>query len=101
MLKTTDWILTVDDVTRDASAVLKNAKKQPLIVTENGRPSAYVLSVEIFDQMFGKLVAQEELQLTTNVTEGELQFDSGKFVTLKAALAAAESKWQVQEAQNG
>ena len=101
MLKTTDWIVTIEDVAQNITTVLKNAKKQPLIVTEDGRPSAYVLSVEIFDRMFGQLIQQEESQFSANVTEGERQFSKGEFVTLKAALAAAETKWQAQEAQNG
>ncbi len=101
MLKTTDWIVTVDDVTNNASAVLKNAKKRPLIVTENGRPAAYVLGVEIFDEMFAELSQRDGTYLSTNVSEGDRQFAEGNFVTLKAAMEAAEAKWQAQEAQNG
>ncbi len=43
MLNTHDRIITVQDLVKKGSRAIANAKKEPLVVTENGRPvdSAY------------------------------------------------------------
>ncbi len=96
-MKTTDWIVTASDLQADPSVMLENAKQRPLIVTDAGRPSAYMLSVEMFDALVDRLLELEQLELVTNITEGEQQFDAGQYVTLQAALETAEAKWQAQE----
>jgi prevent-host-death family protein len=96
-MKTTDWIVTASDLQANPGVVLKNAKQRPLIVTEGGRPSAYVVSVELFDRLLDYLLELERSQLVTNLAEGERQFAASQFVTLQEAVAAAEEKWQAQE----
>lgn len=96
-MKTTDWIVTASDLQANPGVVLQNAKQRPLIVTEGGRPSAYVLSVEFFDHLVEHLLELERSELVTNMAEGERQFAAGQFVTLKDAVSAAEAKWQAQE----
>jgi len=98
-MKTTDWIVTESDLQADPGVVLKNAKQRPLIVTEEGRPSAYVLSVELFDQLVERLLHLERAELVGNLAEGERQFASGQFIPLQDAVASAEANWQAQEKQ--
>lgn len=96
-MKTTDWIVTASDLQTNPSIVLENAKQRPLIVTDAGRPSVYVLSVEMFDTLIERLLELERIELVTNIADGERQFDTGQYVTLKEAVATAEAKWQMQE----
>jgi prevent-host-death family protein len=49
MLKTTEWIVTTTEAQQNLGVLLKNARQRPFIITEDGRPSAYVVSVELFD----------------------------------------------------
>jgi prevent-host-death family protein len=98
MLKTTEWIVTTSDLQENPGAVLKNARQRPLIITEEGRPAAYVVSVELFDLLFERLLEAEQLELSKGIEEGEQQFAAGDFVTLADAMRAAEAKWGSVEA---
>jgi len=97
MLKTSDWIVTDTDLQRDPNLILKHAQQRPLIVTAQGRPTAYMLGVEMFDAILERLHVLEHADLAHHLTEGEREFDSGNFVTLQEAIAAAEAGWQLQE----
>lgn len=97
-MKTTDWIVTAADLQADPTVILKHAQQQPLIVTEAGRPSAYVLSVELFDAMVERLTELEAYELASNVAQAEEQFASGQFVSLQEAVAILEANWQADEA---
>ncbi len=97
-MKTTDWIVTTADLQADPAIILKHAKERPLIVTEAGRPSAYVLSVEFFDAMVERLTELEENELAINIAQAEEQFASGQFVSLQDAVSVLEAKWQHDEA---
>ena len=96
-MKTTDWIVPVSDLQENLATIIKNAKQRPLVVTDEGRPSLYVLSVDLFDTLVERLSEMERAELEKNLAEGESQFATGASVTLKEALAAAEAKWQVEE----
>jgi len=93
-MKTTEWIITAADLQADPTVVLRHAKERPLIVTEAGRPSVYVLSVEIFDAMLERLTELENQELTTNITQAEAQFAAEQFVPLQEAVSVLEEKWQ-------
>ncbi len=97
-MKTTDWIVTTADLQADPAIILKHAKERPLIVTDAGRPSAYVLSVELFDAMVERLAELEENEISLNIAQAEEQFSSGQFVSLQEAMAVLEEKWQRDEA---
>lgn len=99
-MKTTDWILTTADLQANPAIVLKHAKERPLIVTEAGRPSAYVLSVELFDALVERLAELEENELATNIAQAEEQFATGQYLRLQDAVAALEEKWQHDEAES-
>jgi len=92
-MKTTEWIITASDLQHNPQVVLNNAKQRPLIVTDEGRPKVYVLSVDMFDSIMERLVELEDLELSTNIAESETQFEAGNYLTLDDAVAAAEVKW--------
>jgi prevent-host-death family protein len=96
-MKTTEWIITKSDLQHHPNIVLNNAKQRPLIVTNEGRPSAYVLSVDMFDSLLERLLELEHAELGSNIATGERQFEAGSYLTLKDAVAVAEVKWQSQE----
>lgn len=72
-MKTTDWIIPATDLQADPVAVLQKAQERPVIVTDEGRPKVYVLSVEAFDALLERLTQLEEAELAANVTIGEQQ----------------------------
>ncbi len=49
------------------------------------------LSAEEIDEL------AEELELSTNITTSEAQFEAGNYLTLDDAVTVAEVKWQAQE----
>jgi hypothetical protein len=61
------------------------------------QPSPILLGVELFDLLVERLLELERAELVVNLAEGERQFAAGQFVTLQAAVTAAEAKWQAQE----
>jgi len=96
MLKTRERIITLADLQTEPAVVLQNAQKQPLVVTEGGKPVVYMLSVEVFDELMERLLALEQEELRENILKGEEQFELGDFFSLQEALAEAEMAWQTQ-----
>ena len=97
MLKTNERIITSEDLAQAVDVALTNVQQEPVVITENGRPAAYLISIELFDALTAQLEAQEALELATNITVAEDQFAQGKFKTLEQAQALAEAKWSEQE----
>lgn len=93
-MKTTEWIIPATDLQTDLAAVLQKAQQHPLIVIDENRPKVYVVSVDTFDALMERLTALEEAELATNIAIAEQQFDRGEFVSLPAAIALLETKWQ-------
>lgn len=100
MLKTRERIITVDDLSQESHAALQNAKKEPLIVLEDGLPVAYLISIELFDSLMAHINGLEMEELANNLIVAEKQFSQGAFKSLDEASAIAESAWENAE-QNG
>lgn len=83
VLKTTERIVTVSDLQRNAGAVVLNARVQPVAVTRRGRPIAYLVGVDLFDEMASRLVADDEREMVLGVEVSEKQFAAGESVTLE------------------
>ena len=49
MLKTKERIITAQDLAEATTQAIANAQQEPLVVMENGRPAAYLISVDMFD----------------------------------------------------
>lgn len=94
MLKTHECIITIQDLAQQVEKAMSNAKREPLVVIENGRPAAYLISVELFDALIAQLEALEAAELATNIALGEQQFVGGAYKTLADIRAIAEATWQ-------
>jgi len=97
MLKTRERIITTQDLAQDVDSAISNAQREPLVVTESGRPAAYLISIELFDSLVAQLEALEEAELTTSIAAGEKQFAQGAYKTVAEARIIAEAAWQDQE----
>lgn len=78
MLTTKEQIITAYDLSQQVSTALSNAQQEPLIVIENGHPSAYLISVELFDGLIARLEMLEQEELKTALTLAENQFTQGR-----------------------
>lgn len=94
MLKTNERIITTQDLANSTAQALANARQEPLVVTENGRPTAYLVSVEMFDSLLSHMEALEKSELLAGLAQGEEQFKQEAFKTLDEARAIAETAWQ-------
>lgn len=86
MLKTDQRIITVEDLAEEAGQAIINAQSEPLVVTENGRPKVYLISVDLFDSLVAQLELVEEAELRAYVATGERQFAQGAYKTLEVCL---------------
>ena len=94
MLPTHERIITAEDLAKRTNKVLSNAQAEPLVVTENGRPAAYLISVELFDALVAQLAALDDAELRASIDVGEQQFKQGAYKTLDEATKLAEQSWQ-------
>ncbi|MCI0397833.1 MAG: type II toxin-antitoxin system prevent-host-death family antitoxin [Chloroflexi bacterium] len=97
MLKTNERIITAEDLADQVHTAITNAQQEPLVVTEDGRPAAYLISVELFDTMLAQLETLEAAELVANLAAGEEQFARGAYKTLAEARTIAEAAWQAYE----
>jgi prevent-host-death family protein len=96
MLKTHQRIITVEDLAEEVRQAIINAQAEPLVVTENGRPTVYLISVDLFDTLVAQLELIEDAELKAYIAAGERQFAQGAYKTLTEATALAKSAWQKQ-----
>jgi prevent-host-death family protein len=97
MLKTKEHIITAQDLAEATPQAIANAQQEPLVVTENGRPAAYLISVDMFDALLAHVETLEKSELLEGIAQGEAQFTQGAFKTLDEARAIAEAAWQTAE----
>ncbi len=84
MLKTTERIVTLTDLQRNAGTIVENAQVQPVTVTLRGRPVVYVIGVEQFDELTRLITEREEREIELAIALSEQQFAAGESVTLEA-----------------
>jgi prevent-host-death family protein len=63
--------------TRIISSVIKS--RAPVLITQHGRPAAYLVDVETFEQLNGRLAVLE------NIGRGERAIEQGRIVSHQAA----------------
>ena len=70
----------------DASAILKRVRssRKPLVITQRGRATAVVLSVDAYEQ------SEEERQILLALARGERELQTGKGPLLDAVLREAD-----------
>ncbi|GAB5409374.1 MAG: type II toxin-antitoxin system Phd/YefM family antitoxin [Balneolaceae bacterium] len=67
----------VTTLKREATKVLKELreKKEPILITEHGKPSAYLVDVDYFDHL------QKKITLLEGLARGEKAFHEGRVVS--------------------
>ncbi len=67
----------VTTLKRQATKVLKELReeKEPILITEHGKPSAYLVDVEHFDQL------QKKINLLEALARGEKAIQEGRIVS--------------------
>ena len=78
--------IPVSDLKQDASATLKRVRKSkdPLIVTQRGRPAAVMLSVDAYEK------SKQEREILKLLALGEREIAAGKGFDLDDVLAEAD-----------
>jgi prevent-host-death family protein len=76
----------ISDLRRDASAILKRvgSSREPLVITERGRATAVMLSLDAYEQ------SEEERQILLALARGEGEPQAGKGFSLDAVLREAD-----------
>ncbi len=79
-------IIPITDLRQDAAAALKQAKssRQPVVITQRGRATAVLLSLEAYER------GEHERQLLRLLARGEQEIAAGKGFSLDEALAEAD-----------
>ena len=97
MLKTRERIITAQELAESTQKAISNAQSEPLVVTENGRPAAYLISVDLFDTIMSQLSSMDDAELRADIETSEYQFAQGAYKTLAEAADLAEQTWKTQE----
>ena len=79
-------IIPITDLRQDAAAALKDAKssRQPVVITQRGRASAVLMSMEAYER------SEHERQLLHVLARGEQEIKAGKGFDLDEVLAEAD-----------
>lgn len=80
-------VIPVTDLRQDAAAVLKKVRSsnQPLVITQRGRATAVMLSIEAFEQ------AEHERQILRLLARGESEIAAGRGHDLESVLREADA----------
>ena len=78
----------VTNLKRQATRILSDlhVSKEPILITEHGQPSAYLVDVDDFELM------QRRMQILEGVARGEQAIREGKIISNKAATDKMQ-KW--------
>ena len=79
-------IIPITDLRQDAAAAIKRARdaREPIIITQRGRATAVMLSIEAYEQ------GEYERELLLQIARGEREIELGEGVTLESVLADAD-----------
>jgi len=80
-------IIPITDLRQSATGVIGRVKKlrQPVVITQRGRPAAVVVSMEMYEQ------TQKELELLRLLARGEKEIEVGEGFSLSEVLAEADA----------
>ncbi len=80
-------IIPVSDLRQDAAKVLKQLRnnKEPLIITQRGRASAVIISVEAYEK------SEHEKDILRLLAKGDREIEIGEGYDLDTVLAEADS----------
>jgi len=79
-------IVPISDLRQDAAAVLKRVRgsRNPVIITQRGRASAVMLSVEAYE------AAEQQRAILEALARGEREIRAGKGLSLASVLREAD-----------
>ena len=79
-------IIPITDLRQDAAAALKHAKssRQPVVITQRGRASAVLMSMEAYER------SEHEREILHLLAQGDQEIKAGKGHDLDAVLAEAD-----------
>ena len=79
-------IIPISDLRQDASNLLKQLRKskEPLIITQRGRASAVIISVDAYEE------SEHEKELLRLLAKGEKEIEIGQGYDLDTVLAEAD-----------
>jgi prevent-host-death family protein len=80
-------IIPVSDLRQDAAKLLKQLRnsKEPLIITQRGRATAVIISVDAYEK------SEHEKELLLLLAKGEREIETGQGYDLDAVLAEADA----------
>ncbi|MBI2908860.1 MAG: type II toxin-antitoxin system Phd/YefM family antitoxin [Chloroflexi bacterium] len=80
-------IIPVSDLRQDAAKILKRVRdsREPLIITQRGRATAVMLSVEAYES------SERDRELLRLLARGEKQIEAGEGSDLDSVLAEADA----------
>ena len=80
-------IIPITDLRQDAAAALKQVKatKQPVVITQRGRATAVLLSMEAYAR------SEHDRQILHLLARGELEIKTGKGFDLDEVMAEADA----------
>jgi prevent-host-death family protein len=80
-------IIPVSDLRQDAAKVLKQLRnnKEPLVITQRGRASAVIISVEAYEK------SEHEKEILRLLAKGDREIEIGEGYDLDTVLAEADS----------
>jgi len=79
--------VSVTELRQNAGRVMKRAKgsREPIVLTERGRPSAVLLSLEAYAALRGNPVRE----MLRSIRRGQREIAAGRFFTLDQVMADA------------
>jgi len=85
MAKSPD-IVPISDLRQDAAAVLQRVRrsKEPVVITQRGRATAVVLSIDAFE------ASEEERRILKALALGDRELQAGKRASLDSVLREAD-----------
>jgi prevent-host-death family protein len=80
-------IIPVSDLRKDAAKVLKLVRnsKEPIVITQRGRPAAVMLSAEAYER------SERDRELLRLLAKGEKEIEAGEGYDLDSVLAEADA----------
>ncbi len=80
-------IIPVSDLRQDAAKLLKQLRnsKEPLIITQRGRATAVIISVDAYEK------SEHEKELLRLLAKGEREIETGQGYDLDTVLAEADA----------
>ena len=80
-------IIPITDLRQDATAIVKRAiaSREPLVITQRGRATAVLVSMDAYKH------SQHELEILRLLARGEKEIEAGKGYELDEVLAEADS----------